>query len=309
MENYLQIRRVMTFEFFVLFVSLMLLAGIACTPSQAELLEGILHEVDAINGEITIVTKEGKTVTLTIATENTEGLELGESVKVEVEDGAVVRLEETGTQSAEDFAADCNDDGMVSVNPTPEDYVKVTGGSGTIARDCTVTIAEGKKLKIVTATLESTGSAFFIVGENMTGLKVQNSTINMGSGELRFTSGDDSEVKVERSTLTGDPIDLGAAQRSPGNKCELEVYEGRARVRESILTAVGEIRITTGENCKTEVSNSTLSTGGDIELAAADDGETEVSESTLTAGGDIHISAGEDGQTRYLTTSSMQMER
>lgn len=78
----------------------MLLATIACTPSEAELIEGLLHNVDAVNGEITIVTKDGKTVTLTIATEapvETEGessaleaLEPGASVEVEVNGGGKV---------------------------------------------------------------------------------------------------------------------------------------------------------------------------------------------------------------------------
>ena len=79
-----------------------LVAAIACTPREAELLEGILQNVDAVNGEITIVTKDGKTMTLTIATETlveTEGtsstletLEPGASVEVEVsDDGQVAR--------------------------------------------------------------------------------------------------------------------------------------------------------------------------------------------------------------------------
>jgi len=71
-----------------------------CTPSEAELLEGVIQNVDSLNGEITIVTKDGKTVTLTIATEapvetdgassSLETLEPGSHVEVEVdEDGQV----------------------------------------------------------------------------------------------------------------------------------------------------------------------------------------------------------------------------
>ena len=83
-------------------MALTLLLAIACTLSERELLDGILQNVDSANGEITIVTKDGKTITLTIATEapvETEGassaletLEPGASVKVEVnEDGRVVQ--------------------------------------------------------------------------------------------------------------------------------------------------------------------------------------------------------------------------
>ena len=79
---------------------LMLLAAMACDLAKAELVEGILQNVDSASGEITIVTQDGKTVTLTLATEapvETEGassaletLEIGASVEVEVdEDGSV----------------------------------------------------------------------------------------------------------------------------------------------------------------------------------------------------------------------------
>ncbi len=81
---------------------LLLTLSVACTPAQADILEGILQNVDAANGEITIVTKDGKTVTVTIATDasvETEGtpstlenLEPGVSVEVEVnDDGQVAR--------------------------------------------------------------------------------------------------------------------------------------------------------------------------------------------------------------------------
>ncbi len=41
----------------------------ACTPNEVEQLEGILQNVDAAKGEITIVTKDGQTRTLNIDTE------------------------------------------------------------------------------------------------------------------------------------------------------------------------------------------------------------------------------------------------
>ncbi len=80
--------------------ALLLVFTAACTPRQVELVEGILQNVDSANGEITIVTKDGKTVTLTIATEapvETEGassaietLEPGVFVEVEVNDDGQV---------------------------------------------------------------------------------------------------------------------------------------------------------------------------------------------------------------------------
>ncbi len=80
----------------ILVVALVVLAAIACTPAQAQLLEGVLQNADAVNGQITILTKDGKTVTLTIATKapiQTEGatsaletLTAGVQVKVEVDE-------------------------------------------------------------------------------------------------------------------------------------------------------------------------------------------------------------------------------
>jgi len=87
------------------FVALVLLAAIACDTAQVQLIEGVLQSVDSANGQITVVTKDGKTVTLTIATDapvETEGagstlpgstfpptvetLEPGASITVEVND-------------------------------------------------------------------------------------------------------------------------------------------------------------------------------------------------------------------------------
>ena len=78
------------------FLAALLLLALACTPVEAELIQGILQDVDAANGEITIVTKDGKTITLTISTDasvETEGtsssyetLEPGVSIEVSVTD-------------------------------------------------------------------------------------------------------------------------------------------------------------------------------------------------------------------------------
>ena len=95
-------REATRFKLFGPLMLLMLLAAMACAPSDIQLIEGILQNVDSVNGEITIVTKDGKTVTLTIATQapiETEGassaletLELGASLEVEVDgDGRVAQ--------------------------------------------------------------------------------------------------------------------------------------------------------------------------------------------------------------------------
>ena len=86
----------LTTKFIGLLVPLLLMVLMACTLTEDQLIEGILQNVDSINGEITIVTKDGKTVTLTIATDapvETEGassafetLEPGTTLEVEVDD-------------------------------------------------------------------------------------------------------------------------------------------------------------------------------------------------------------------------------
>ena len=102
MINWPNRKRVTRSIFYFLFVPIMLLAALACTAAEAEMLKGILENVDTVNGEITILTKDGKTVILTISTDApvvTDGaisaletLEPGASVEVEVdEDRLVVR--------------------------------------------------------------------------------------------------------------------------------------------------------------------------------------------------------------------------
>ena len=77
-------------------VVVLVLSG-ACTQNEVDQLEGILQNVDTANGEITIVTKDGQTVTLKIDTEASveaegasstlETLEVGASIQVEVNEG------------------------------------------------------------------------------------------------------------------------------------------------------------------------------------------------------------------------------
>lgn len=74
-------------------VGLTMLATAACTPSEVAALEGILQEVDSANGQITIVTKDGKTVTLDITTE-TEVVADGDSSTLgSLAPGASVEIE------------------------------------------------------------------------------------------------------------------------------------------------------------------------------------------------------------------------
>ncbi|MDP2729076.1 MAG: DUF4382 domain-containing protein [Dehalococcoidales bacterium] len=69
-----------------------LIGSFACTPGQEKLVEGILQNVDSANGEITIVTRDGRTITLTIDTEGTVETEEGTSSLRTLEPGASVEV-------------------------------------------------------------------------------------------------------------------------------------------------------------------------------------------------------------------------
>ena len=59
------------------FMLLVLLAALACTDSQAKLLEGLLQNVDGISGEVTIQLKDGGTVTVNLQDVDVEALRQG----------------------------------------------------------------------------------------------------------------------------------------------------------------------------------------------------------------------------------------
>ena len=104
-----------------------ILAVAACTPSEAELIEGILRNVDSANGTITIETKDGQTVTLTISTDARveadgsnaalEALEPGVSVEVDVEDdGQLVTEVRAALAKIEGTVSEIGDGVMVVVS-------------------------------------------------------------------------------------------------------------------------------------------------------------------------------------------------
>ncbi len=72
----------------------LLLVATSCTPEQTQAIEGILKNVDSVNGEITIQTKDGKDITLTIDTEAAVQTEGGAPSSIEsLEPGAFVEIE------------------------------------------------------------------------------------------------------------------------------------------------------------------------------------------------------------------------
>lgn len=94
--KWLHLKWIISKAFFITTICLALIAS-ACTPAQMQQLEGLLQNIDTANGTLTITTKDGKTVTVTIASNsqvkasgtNTSvfALEPGTNVKVEERDG------------------------------------------------------------------------------------------------------------------------------------------------------------------------------------------------------------------------------
>jgi len=60
-------KRIILFSLGLILVPVLVFAT-GCTSDEVEQLEGIIQNVDIVKGEITIVTKDGETVTLDIDT-------------------------------------------------------------------------------------------------------------------------------------------------------------------------------------------------------------------------------------------------
>ena len=106
--NWFQLKPLTWLKLIPLFVFPIVLTAAGCDATAGEILKGVLQSVDSVEGEVTIVTKDGKTVTLDLGTEaqvetdeagstlpstlppSVEVLEPGASVEVEVNEGGQV---------------------------------------------------------------------------------------------------------------------------------------------------------------------------------------------------------------------------
>ncbi len=77
--------------------------GLACTTADLKLLEGVLGEVDSVNGQVTIITEDGRTVTLTIDTETLVETDQGSAAVEALVPGAevAITLDEDGEVAQE----------------------------------------------------------------------------------------------------------------------------------------------------------------------------------------------------------------
>ena len=270
--------------FLLLFV---LLVAVACTSVEKELLEGLLQNFDAGNGEITIVTKDGETLRLTLVTEVREPLEPGDFIEVELdEDDQVIALSNKSRQTAQEFVRDCNDQGKVDLSHN----LKIEGGEGSLARPCRISLEDEKKLEIIKATIEG-GFSLEIVGGSKVELTIDEATIDVGAESFVFTSGDDSVVVISKSTLVGSPVDVGAA--SSGDKGQMQVSDSTIRSPDLdiVLTASEH-----GREGQMQVSDSVFDAAGIIRIATGEKGQTQVSKIESAAGNTATVEAGPEGQ-------------
>lgn len=81
---------------FLAAVSILAVLASACTPAQVQQLEGLLQNVDTVNGTVTVTTKDGKTVTLTINNNTVTMVDGSNTTVFNLEPGAKVKIETEG---------------------------------------------------------------------------------------------------------------------------------------------------------------------------------------------------------------------
>jgi len=277
-----------------LVLPLLILAAVACNTAEAQTLEGILQSINQITdsgeGEVVIVTQEGKTFRLTLVTEVDEHVVPGDFVEVELdEDEQVTALDNKSRQTAEEFAQECNDAGTVDLYYN----LKVEGGQGSLDRGCQVSLEDGNKLEIIKATISGSTHDLKIEGNLKTELIIDEATIDLGAGALLFISSDESVVAISKSTLVGSPVDIGAAQTSSGSKGQMQVSDS------TIRSPQGDVILRASENGaegQVQLSDSVLVAAGDVRIATGEKGQTQVSNTEFDAENKVTIQAGEDGQ-------------
>ncbi len=202
--------------------------------------------------------------------------------------------------TAADFAADCNDDGIAFVTGNKR-YV---GGTGALDGPCVVGMTVGSRLVFRGVTLTGNSSLAAIGSPADTTVKVLDSTIDM-AGSLELTAGccagdgavpeQDGRVVVRRSILRGSSIQLVASFDWP---------DGTVVVTDSTLHATGaqgiQVRASDlgGVDGTVKVKGSILTSAGDLEIKTGTRGTTRVRRNTVTVTGGTTVSAGAGGSCR-----------
>ncbi len=194
---------------------------------------------------------------------------------------------------AAEFAADCNDDGVVRIAADLE----VRGGSGTLTSDCHVEVGDGVSLALLDVTLAGP-YAFDLRCGVASRLSLANSYLTLatrigygGLGGARLSIRDS-----ELSTMAGGAIEISFA----GDESGIEVLDSMMMSDGAILIEVSP----RADRGRLEVRRATLAvgagSGSDLSLTASLDGlagEAVVVESELIGASLIAIETGAQGRT------------
>jgi hypothetical protein len=231
-----------------------------------------------------------------------------------------------GVLTADDFAADCNDDGIISLT---ED-TKYVGGSADIIgvelfpglHGCMVDLDErGVDLVLVRVRLRGKGGAFLNIGQASTGrtsIRIRDSRINMHpesepGGFLSIKSGccggfaseRNTDVNIDDSTLRATAAELGASIAAP---------RGDFALRDSLVKATGDdlpgapdihLRVSEGGaiavDGRLSARRNVFSAPGGFEAATGISGDTSVLNNDFTSvGGGITVTTGAGGTCESL---------
>jgi hypothetical protein len=201
--------------------------------------------------------------------------------------------------TAADFAADCNDDGLVIVSGTQR-YI---GGNGAITGGCNVVMSRGTTLVLRDVVLTGTAQLSAISSPRNTTIRVLESTIEV-AGALEFTAGccgggevleNDGTVIVRDSTLLGDSVQLLASFDHP---------DGKVVVARSTLAATGALGIQVrasdlgGRRGIVKIIDTEANSDGDLLVRTGTRGLTVARRNQFSAAGSVTITTGTGGVCR-----------
>jgi hypothetical protein len=206
--------------------------------------------------------------------------------------------------NAAGLAADCNADGRVFIR----DFLKVTGGSGRLRRDCFVTMAKDATFGLRDVTLTG-GDVAFVISDarQSTEVRVGGSTIRLGdNGAIQLSPGccagegepDRSErrayIGVSNSFLRAGTVEVSASVADRGGTVLVRdsTLKGVATWSDNPVTVLASLSSINGS---VTVLDSTLTGVTGVKIATGDTGDTAARRNTLNFSTAATITTGAGG--------------